>query len=168
MMNTDLHATRTLLIVDDQAPVRDTLRFILTRAGFHVVTAESGATALVAAETQSIDAALIDVNMPAMDGFETSCRLHTLAEETGRPLRMWLMTGAANALMDQKAAECGTFGLLRKPFDLPGLIETLDNGFSEPLRRPEQHAEVVAAAVSAIESGHYPSWNSLHQMDPGR
>lgn len=169
-MTTDFRSTHpTLLIVDDQAPVRDTLRFILTRAGFHVITAESGAAALAAAETQPIDAALIDVNMPTMDGFETSCRLHNIADEKSHAMRMWLMTGAANAFMDQKAAECGTFGLLTKPFDLPALIETLNSGLAAaPLRRPEQHAETVAAAANVVESGSYPSWNGLHQLDPGR
>ena len=62
--------SRRILVVDDDAGIRELARDILSGAGYDVQTAESGLDALEAALTGSFDLMLLDVNMPEMDGWE--------------------------------------------------------------------------------------------------
>jgi two-component system, OmpR family, alkaline phosphatase synthesis response regulator PhoP len=66
----DMTASKTILVVDDKANVRQLLDDYLTQQGFHVVTATNGREALYAARQASPDAILLDIMMPEMDGFQ--------------------------------------------------------------------------------------------------
>src|SRR5262245_60672291 len=65
----------TLLLVDDEPMNRDVLQRRLTRAGYHILTAETGTQALEVADSNRVDLVLLDVMMPGMDGIETLRRL---------------------------------------------------------------------------------------------
>jgi two-component system phosphate regulon response regulator PhoB len=150
-------AVRTLLVVDDQLGVRETLKFVLTGAGYNVVSAESGENAITLAASEPIDAALIDVHMPTMSGFEACDRLRAQAEQNGRPFRMWLMTGAGSTEMERRAHQCGTLGLFRKPFDLTKLVSELETGFASAIPRPLSATE--APVVPKVRTlGDYLPW----------
>ena len=70
---------RTVLIVDDYAPFRDSARGLLESGEFEVVgEAEDGGTALRLARELRPDVVLLDVNLPDIDGFEVAGRLHEL------------------------------------------------------------------------------------------
>jgi CheY-like chemotaxis protein len=60
-----------ILVIDDEVPVRDTIRLILENRGHHVVVAECGRRGLAAIEAYAFDAVIVDIFMPGMDGFET-------------------------------------------------------------------------------------------------
>lgn len=60
---------RNILVVDDNRTDRDRLQKLLGDAGYTVSTAENGAQALDAVKRSKLDAILMDVNMPEMDGF---------------------------------------------------------------------------------------------------
>lgn len=62
--------TETILVVDDQANVRQLLQEYLTEQGFHVVTAADGQTALYSARHAQPDLVLLDIMMPKMDGYQ--------------------------------------------------------------------------------------------------
>lgn len=62
---------RTVLIVDDEQSVLACLRFVFELCGHSVLTATDEATAVAHLETWHVDAVLIDVRIPARDGFET-------------------------------------------------------------------------------------------------
>ena len=64
---------QTILVVDDDAPLREVVRYALTRAGFDVSEACDGAQALRTLATRSFDLVVLDVLMPEMDGLEV-CR----------------------------------------------------------------------------------------------
>src|ERR1051325_10903764 len=106
-----------LLIVDDDTSVRDSLRFLLERRGYDVTAAEHGAKALSLAAEQPVDAALVDVHMPGMDGIAVFRALHTQAAETGRAISVWMMSGARTSETAKAAAEAGALEVLPKPFD---------------------------------------------------
>ena len=61
----------TLLLVDDEPMNRDALQRRLSRSGYRVLTAESGAEALEAVDANRVDLVLLDVMMPGIDGIET-------------------------------------------------------------------------------------------------
>ena len=64
-----------ILVADDSATVRALVRLELEAHGYDVVEAEDGAQALALAEAGGVDAVLLDVEMPVLDGFATIQRL---------------------------------------------------------------------------------------------
>lgn len=119
--------TRTLLIVDDNKSVRDLLSFLLTRRGYEVLVAEDGPAGLAVAARQPITAALVDVNMPGMNGIEACKALRELAAKEGRKISVWLMTGAPTSEAEKAAIEAGALLLLAKPFDVPDLLRRIES-----------------------------------------
>ncbi len=65
-----MDVTKTILVVDDKANVRQLLSEYLTRQGFKIVTATNGREALYAARHEMPDVILLDIMMPEMDGYE--------------------------------------------------------------------------------------------------
>ncbi|HLK68669.1 MAG TPA: response regulator [Bryobacteraceae bacterium] len=68
---------QTILVVDDQTPVRQLISRMLTRSGFHTIEAGNGAQALAQFEDEhcSIDLAIIDMIMPRMSGLDVAAEL---------------------------------------------------------------------------------------------
>jgi CheY-like chemotaxis protein len=103
-----------VLLVDDDAIVRDVLILSLEDSGYTVLPADSGAVALVRlAAGQRVDIIVSDLTMPGMDGLE----LIRAAEERQPGLPAVLLTGYAGngATLAVGGAISGTFSLLRKP-----------------------------------------------------
>jgi CheY-like chemotaxis protein len=138
-----------ILVVDDQGPVLETLGAMLTNAGYRFYGVLSGAQALSAARLTVYDAALIDIHMPVMDGFETALRLREFAERRGRAMRMWHITGMDNPTYPERSARCGMMGLLLKPFNSADLCAALESGFSSPI--PPLPADVSPSPGSSTE-----------------
>lgn len=67
--------TATILVVDDDASLRDLIEVVLGCAGYHILTAVNGADALrIGRDTEHIDLLLTDLEMPEMDGGELAGR----------------------------------------------------------------------------------------------
>ena len=66
---------RRALVVDDVPDVTEMLSVLLTYAGYEVVTADSAAAAIAAADTQQFDVIISDIGMPEMNGYELARRL---------------------------------------------------------------------------------------------
>src|SRR5688500_13235799 len=113
---------RTLLIIDDNQSVRESLQFLLERRGYAIGVAESGPEGITLAGLQVFDGALVDVSMPGMNGLEVCRALQAQAAEAGRNLPVWMMTGARTLELAKAAVEAGALALLPKPFDLAELI----------------------------------------------
>ena len=122
---------RTLLVIDDNKPVRESLRFLLVRRGYEVLVAESGPEGIALAAQHPIDGALIDVQMPEMDGFE-ACRI-ILAEaaQAGRSPAIWMMTGGRSPNLAKNAAAAGALALFTKPFDFAELFRRFEEQFAQ-------------------------------------
>ena len=107
-----------LLIVDDEAHVRFTLREVLVDAGHDVVEADGGAAALACCDDDT-DAVITDLSMPGMDG----SRLIREAKRRWPGLRTMLMTGLA-ADADSGLLKLADL-LLRKPIEIGTLQRSL-------------------------------------------
>lgn len=127
---------RTLLITDDQEGVLHTLGYVFGEQGYQTLLAKSGAAALEIARIEHVDVALVDLHMPAMDGFAVCRALLAAAKENGRELPIWLMTGAYTPTAAAKATELGAMTLLKKPFDTTELIKDLERFFAGALPMP--------------------------------
>ncbi|MFO0554080.1 MAG: response regulator [Polyangiaceae bacterium] len=77
-----LRGGETILLVEDQAPVRDVTRVILERHGYRVLAAESGEEALAIGPEVELDLVITDVVMPRMNGRELAERLAVLRPKT--------------------------------------------------------------------------------------
>jgi two-component system response regulator MprA len=106
-----------LVVVDDDRALRDALRRALMLAGYEVLLAESGATALSEVASGVPDAVVLDIGLPDIDGLEV-CRL--LRREGNRvPV---LMLTARDAVSDRvDGLDAGADDYLVKPFDIDEL-----------------------------------------------
>ena len=117
---------RTLLVIDDNPSVRDTLAIVLGARGYSVVSAESGEIGLALARQQIIDGALVDIRMVGIDGVAVCRELHAIAQANGRRIPVWLITGAYSTEIAALGKEAGAVAVLRKPFDLSTLCQELE------------------------------------------
>jgi CheY-like chemotaxis protein len=124
--------TRTLLIVDDNESVRESLRFLLQHRGYMTAVAGSGAEAIALVGQQAFDGVIVDMNMPGMNGVAVCRSLQAHAAETGRKLATWVMTGARTSEVTKAAAEAGALGVLTKPFDFDELFRRFEEQFGAP------------------------------------
>ena len=109
-----------VLVVDDDATVRDLMRRFLGREGFDVVTAENGAEALAAARTQRPSVITLDVLMPDMDGWSVLQELKSDPELAGIPVIMVTIVDEK-----QKGIALGASDYLNKPIDRARLAAIL-------------------------------------------
>lgn len=132
-----MSAGATILIVDDEPVVLDTVRDGLTAHGYQVLQASGGEEALQIARAHqgTIALALVDVVMPGMTGPEVAQRLH----ETRPDLKVLFMSGFSTEVVVVHGLSAGD-PLLVKPFSLDSLArkvhEVLD--YRSPFSRPPQ------------------------------
>jgi len=116
----------TILVVDDEPPIVDLVRFTLEDADVRVVEASDGAEALVVARRTIPDLILLDVHMPLLNGFEV-CR--TLRSEPALARIPIVMLTAAGREADRaRGRAAGADEYLTKPFSplaLLALVEAL-------------------------------------------
>ena len=105
----------TLLLVDDDPMNRDALQRRLLRAGFQVLTAESGPDALDIAAANRVDLVLLDVMMPGMDGIETLRRLRQSRAISELPVIMVTAKDGADEVV--QALDAGANDYVTKPVD---------------------------------------------------
>lgn len=126
----------TLLIADDHEGVLATLDYVLSQHGVRVLTANSGAAAVQRFETEKIDAALIALCMPVMDGLAVCRTLRQRGTERGQNLPVWIMTAAFTASAEKSAKEAGAVTLLKKPFDCVALVRDIKLCLEEKMPIP--------------------------------
>jgi two-component system cell cycle response regulator DivK len=135
---------RTILLVEDDDDTRRTYSVMLRQAGFLVVEAADGSDAVRCALEDSPDLILMDMNLPALDGWEAARRIRSDAQAGSTPLL------AFSALIDSTAdlrRESALFdGFIAKPVT-PG----------ELVRRVAAYVELLAPAVRKPGGSSRPS-----------
>ncbi len=110
-----------LLVVDDEPAVRESLERALTAEGYVVDAAADGEAALAAIDRRTPDAVVLDVQMPALDGLETTRRLRA----AGNAVPVLVLT-ARDGVGDRVAGlDAGADDYLVKPFALEELLARL-------------------------------------------
>ncbi|MSO77176.1 MAG: response regulator [Alphaproteobacteria bacterium] len=111
----------TILIVDDNAPFRVTLRTALERSGHSVVEAENGQVAVQRVAENSVDAVVTDILMPSFDGIELI--RHLRRDNIGLPILAMsggVRTGSYDAL--DPALKLGATAAIAKPFRIAEFV----------------------------------------------
>lgn len=108
---------RTILVVDDEEPIVDILRFNLKKEGYDVLEAYDGESAVKIALEENPDLILLDVMLPKMDGF-TVCR--TLRERLSTPILM--ITAREEEVDKVLGLAIGADDYITKPFSIRELM----------------------------------------------
>ena len=114
----------TVLVVDDEAGMRDTLVAILEHHGYRVWSAPDGETAFSAAQEKDFDVLVMDIRMPGRDGV-------SVLEELGTPPRVILMTAYASEDRLRAAADANVFAVLSKPFNMNRMLSLVAQASEE-------------------------------------
>ncbi len=136
-----------LLIVDDEASVRDSLLRWFTEEGYAVETAPTASAALTRVAEHRFDVALLDIKMPGMDGIELQRRLHEVDPE----LMTIIMTGYASVETAVTALKNGAYDYVTKPLDPDDIAHVLKNALSHR-RVARENEQLKAAMVEATHS----------------
>jgi DNA-binding response OmpR family regulator len=112
----------TILCIDDEESVRRICQVALDRAGYCVLTAESGQHGLRLLENQEVDLILVDIFMPDMDGLEVI----QLLRKTRPASKIIAITGKPGATNNLDIAKhLGAHDTLMKPFSLQELLDAV-------------------------------------------
>src|SRR5881396_1105210 len=102
----------TILVIDDEEIMREILETLLTREGYDVRLASSGAEGLEIARALQVDAAIVDIMMPGIDGIATLDELKRVDED----LAVIMITAYASVESAISAMKAGAFDYITKPF----------------------------------------------------
>src|SRR5205809_1730289 len=113
----------TILVVDDEEIMREILETLLSREGYDVRVASSGAEGLEMARALPIDAALVDIMMPGLDGIATLDELKRIDED----LAVMMITAYASVESAISAMKAGAFDYISKPFKNDEVLVVIRN-----------------------------------------
>jgi DNA-binding response OmpR family regulator len=120
-----------ILVVDDQADIRQLLKTLLEVKGYFVDVAAGGRHALDALEALNTpDLVLLDVQMPDMDGWDTLVRIKERFGDRGPRVVMCTVKGHPRDLIHGWASGCD--GYVWKPFDMHLLIDEIEHVLARP------------------------------------
>lgn len=133
-----------VLVVDDEAGIREAIRQILEYEGLVVKTAGSGGEAITLYPEFKPQVIFLDVKMAGLDGLDTLARLKALEP----PAQVVMISGHGNIQTALEAVRRGAFDFLEKPLDSDRLLVTLRNALSQGALRVE-NARLRGASDSA-------------------
>jgi two-component system, NtrC family, nitrogen regulation response regulator NtrX len=113
----------SVLIVDDERGIRETLRGVLEDEGFEVEAVESGEACLETVKKQNFSCILLDVWLTGIDGLETLKKLR----EQGNDSAVVMISGHGNIETAVNATKLGAFDFIEKPLSLEKTIVTVRN-----------------------------------------
>ncbi len=122
-----------ILVIDDEAAIRDSLRMILEYQGYSVMLAATGAEGAALVEREAPDLVLLDIKMPGMDGLEVLQRLTHLADVTP----IVVMSGHATISTAVEATRLGAFDFVEKPLETERLLVLVRNALDSRRLRAE-------------------------------
>ncbi len=109
---------KTILVVDDEESIRQTLQGILSDEGYKVLTVGSGEEALKVIEEELPDLVLLDIWLPGMDGIETL----TIIKRDYPQIQVIMMSGHGTIETAVKATKLGAFDFFEKPLSLEKVV----------------------------------------------
>jgi len=117
----------SILVVDDEESVRDSLYNWFIDDGYDVESAENAKQALARIQARDFDILLVDIKMPGMDGMELQRRIRSLNKES----IIIIMTAFASVDTAVQALKDGAFDYITKPFDPDDLSHLIRNAAAQ-------------------------------------
>jgi len=122
-----------ILVIDDEADIRQSLRMVLEYEGYEFVEAATGRDGLEALRRESPDAVLLDIKMPSMDGLEVLAAART--RDTQTPILM--ISGHGDIPTAVEAIHKGAYDFLEKPLASERVLTALRNAVERKRLRDE-------------------------------
>src|SRR5579863_7850107 len=129
----------SILIVDDESGIRESLAGLLRDEGYKVETLESGEECLARVERRGVDLILLDVWLKKMDGLDT---LERIQAQDGSPMVV-MISGHGNIETAVRATKLGAFDFVEKPLSLEKTVLMVRNAL-EYLRLEEENRQLRA------------------------
>lgn len=122
----------SILIVDDEPSILQSLGGLLTDEGFEVLTASNGYEALKVIEQESPDLVLLDIWMPGLDGIDTLQEI----KKNNPYIQVIIITGHGTIETAVRATKMGAYDLIEKPLSIDKIIVAINNALN--FRRLEE------------------------------
>ena len=116
---------RRVLLVDDNADAVESMEILLQAFGYEVATALHPDLALAQLESFAPAAAVIDIGLPGMDGYQLAAEIRRRL--AGKPMRLIAFTGWGGADDIERARSAGFDAHLVKPVDIDRLLAVLED-----------------------------------------
>src|SRR5918912_3408232 len=117
----------SILIVDDERGIRDTLRAVLEDEGFLADAVATGEDCLKAIERRAYGCVLLDVWLPGIDGLETLKQLRAAGAEAA----VVMISGHGNIETAVRATKLGAFDFIEKPLSIEKTVLTIRNALRQ-------------------------------------
>ncbi len=139
-------------MVDDEKDFLDSLAERLGNRDFNVTTVTEGAQAVKAAKKGSFDLALLDLNLPGMDGMEVL----QILKKKHKFLEVLILTGYGKINSAVEATKLGAYSYLEKPFDFEKLLEVLKEAYQARLKKKFEHDKKRLEELQMLSMGSSP------------
>ena len=125
-----------IVVIDDEAAIRDSLKMILEYDGYECLLAPSGQAGLACVEREDADLVFLDVKMPGMDGIEVLRKIRALDEL----LPVVIISGHGTVSTAVEATRLGAFDFLEKPLSTDRVGVTIRNALNQRQLRAENRS----------------------------
>src|SRR5215468_219996 len=146
-------AKSRILVVDDEAAIRDSLKMTLEYEGYDFLGAATGQEGLALIEREGPDLVLLDVKMPGMDGLEVLDRIRALNDA----LPVVVVSGHGTISTAVEATKKGAFDFIEKPFASDRVLVSLRNALDQRRLRDENRSLKKAVEVRHQMIGESPA-----------
>ena len=132
-----------ILVIDDEAAIRDSLKMTLEYEGYDFVSAATGQEGLALAERETPDLVVLDIKMPGMDGIEVLDRLRAMNDS----LPVIVISGHGTIGTAVEATKKGAFDFIEKPFASERVLVSLRNALDQRRLRDENRTLKKAVEI---------------------
>ena len=152
-----------LLMVDDEVKFLESISKRLVLKNIDVTTAATGAEAIASAEKDLFDVAVVDFQMPGMDGAQVLKAL----KDKHKYLEIIMLTGHATVDSAVECTKLGAFKYLEKPYAFEKLVETITEAYEARLKKKFEHNQKRIEEIQklSISSSPLGLLRALAQLD---
>jgi two-component system, NtrC family, nitrogen regulation response regulator NtrX len=155
-----------ILVIDDEAEIRRSVRMILEYEGYEVLEASSGPDGVTMAERESPDLVFLDIKMPGMDGLDALQRI----KASNETLPVVIISGHGTVSTAVEATKAGAFDFIEKPLSSERVLLTIRNALDQTRLRDENKSLKRAVEVRHQMVGEAPAlrqvWDSIKRAAP--
>ena len=154
-----------ILLVDDEVKFLKAVADRLAIKGFEVTTADNGEGAVHAAKKGGFDVAVLDLQMPGMDGTQ----LLKILKQSHKFIEIIMLTGHATVDSAVECTKLGAFKYLEKPYDFDNLVEALKEAYHARLQKKFESNRKRMEAIQKLSLHQSPLGllKALAQLDDG-
>ena len=155
-----------ILVIDDEAEIRRSVRMILEYEGYDVQEASSGPEGLAIIEREAPDLVFLDIKMPGMDGLEALQRIR----QSNESLPVVIVSGHGTVSTAVDATKLGAFDFIEKPLASERVLVTIRNALDQTRLQNENRSLKRAVEIRHQMVGESPAlrqvWDAIKRAAP--